>query len=75
VAGQDRLADRLEVLRVHVQPVKVSVAHDRRRAARLAVGPLDHGAEGGQVAIQPADHIQGLGLELRRAGQASGWYR
>ena len=69
VAGQDCLADRLEVLRVHVQPVEVPVAHDRRRAAGLAIGPLDHGAEGGQVAVEPADHIQGLGLELGRPGQ------
>ena len=69
VVIHDHLADRLELLGVHVQPVEVPVEGDRRRTAGLPIGPLEDGAEGGQVAVEPADHIQGLGLKLGRTGE------
>jgi hypothetical protein len=60
--AQDRLADRLEVLGVDVQPVEVAAGHHRWRAGGLAVGPLEQGLEGGGVAVQATDDIEGVGL-------------
>jgi hypothetical protein len=33
------------------------------------VGSLEHGREGGGVAVQAADDIEGVGLHLRRLGE------
>jgi hypothetical protein len=69
VVGQDRLADRAEVVGVDVQPMEVAVEHDRRRAVGLLVGPLEHGREGSGVAVQAADDIEGVGLQLGWLGE------
>jgi hypothetical protein len=69
VVGQDRLADCAEVVGVDVQPMEVAVEHDRRRAAGLLLGPLEHGREGGGVAVQAADDIEGVGLQLGWLGE------
>jgi hypothetical protein len=49
--------------------VDVAVEHDRWWAAGLAVGPLQQGLEGGGVAVQAADDIEGVGLKLGRLGE------
>jgi len=49
--------------------MEVAVEHDRRRAAGLLVGPLEHGREGVRVAVQAADDIEGAGLQLSRLGK------
>jgi hypothetical protein len=69
VVGQDGLADGVEVVGVDVQPVEVPVEHDRRRPAGFALGPLQHLPQGDQVAVQTADHVQGVGLQPRRLGE------
>jgi hypothetical protein len=59
----------VEVLGIDVQPMEVAVEHDRRRAAGFLVSPLEHGREGGGVAVQAADDIEGVDLQLRRLGE------
>jgi hypothetical protein len=68
-AGQDSLADGAKVVGIGVQPVEVPVEHDRRRATGFAVGQVQHGPQGEQVAVQAADHVQGVGLQPRRLGE------
>jgi hypothetical protein len=69
VVGQDRRADAAEVVGVDVQPMEVAVEHDRWRVVGLLVGPLEHGREGGGVAVQAADDIEGVGLQLGGLGE------
>jgi hypothetical protein len=66
--GQHRLSDRLEVVGVHIQPVEVTVAHDRRPAG-LLLGPLEHGPEARQVAVEAANDVQVAGLQQRWLGE------
>jgi len=55
--------------------VDVAVEHDRGWAAGLAVGPLEQGPEGGGVAVEATDDIEGVGLSWAGWASASGWYR
>jgi hypothetical protein len=45
-----------------VQPVEVAVEHDRGWAAGFAVSPLEQGLQGGGIAVQATDDIDGVGL-------------